>query len=108
MALPRVCMLSRSLLSRGSTTRVASSAFRSSKVAIAIPQRQFASVSRLRQETVQDQSARSQSSVPLNDIPEAQRSKNARSVLMTKVPKQSTIAQVRALFAENNLELYVF
>jgi hypothetical protein len=108
MALPRVCVLGRSFLSRGSTTRIASYAYHSSRVATATPQREFTSKSWSRQEVVQDQSTSSLSSAPLKDIPEAQRRKNARSVFVTKVPKQATKDQVGAFFKAKGLEPYVF
>ncbi|KAF2690631.1 hypothetical protein K458DRAFT_382194 [Lentithecium fluviatile CBS 122367] len=105
MALPRAGLLSRSFLSRGSPARVASSVFRSTKVAVTTPQRQFTSRSWLLQEVVQDQAGSSQSVVPPEEVPETQRRKNARSVAMMKVPKRGGRAMVGSLFKENGLEI---
>jgi hypothetical protein len=107
MASLRVCTLGRSFLSRGSPTRIASAAFRSTKVGIVTTQRQFTSNLWLRQEAAQEHSTIGQPMVPAKDIPEAQRNKNARSVAVLALPKEWTRADLETLFQQNGLQMCV-
>jgi hypothetical protein len=107
MALPRVCLFRRSVLSKGSPARIATSILRSTRIAVASPHRHFTLRSCLFEELVQHPVAGSPSAIPLEEIPEEQQRKNARSVVVTNMPKKSNRTAVEALFQENGLEMCV-
>lgn len=108
MALSRACSIGRFLVSRGVTTRAASPAFSSGRIANLY--RPFASTSRSFQETTQDDVSGSSSSpvvAPQASTSEQLQQKNARSVRLVMKPRKYTSGAIEGMFKNAGLDMYV-
>lgn len=107
MSFSRVSVLGRALLSRGSPAPIAHSIIRYSKVRTIVPQRQFTAINGLLQKSAQEGISQAPSSTPALDIPEAQRLKNARSIVILHLPKTMGGPKLKAVLKDCGIEMYV-
>ncbi|KAF1960045.1 hypothetical protein CC80DRAFT_438498 [Byssothecium circinans] len=102
MALPRVCAsFGHSLVSRGCTR----TAFFSTRIAAIVPQRQLSSKPWRLWETVQDDAPRSEKTPQPRTVSDEERARNARSVIIKRLPKRALHPQVEELFRNAGLDI---